>query len=957
MEPGETFNFKKIREAVWELPKEGNMNVPVRVFATAPILEKMKRDRSLRQAKNVACLPGILEAAMVMPDGHEGYGFPIGGVAVFDMETGVVSPGGVGYDINCLAEGSQIRHSLGFFLSIEKFEHFFANFNKVKEYSLSVSGSTSELVSLDLSSKRFVSKSAVAFMKKQVDKRMLAISTKSGLSLLCSEDHPVLTQRGMVKAGELTAVDSLAVSMFKGVEFQQVADFQRFGIVAKLLGYLLGDGTIYSSNNKLRTVFYGAEEDLKKIQADVTILGFNSHLLGRTRNHTISTQYGEKKFTGSCYELHVYSQEFAKNLLSLGAPLGNKTIANYTVPNWIKQAPLWVKRLFLAGLFGAELSSPATHSKTGFYAPILSQNKNVEFKEAGRQFLIDLMQLLEEFGVKCTKISDRIEHRNKYGQTIRLRLEISAEENNLLRLWQIVGFEYNEKRTKLAEIAAKYIISKQNLTKRRTEIAAKVKELKQKGLTLKEVTALIGCDKVNARFIERHYYHVAGQRISLDFPSFKEFTQLSLVELAQHGALLDEIDSIKESSYAGMVYDFTVEDTHNFVANGIIVSNCGVRLLRTDLTEKEIRPKLKDLTYKMYDNIPSGVGSKSKLRLNDQEFEQAVTRGARYFVEEKGIGVEADLEHCEENGQKSGAVFSKISQMAIKRGKPQFGTLGSGNHFAEIQKVDKIYDEKAAKAFGITEEGQVTVMLHTGSRGFGHQVCEDNIRVMLNAAKKYGINLPDPELCCAPIKSPEAQDYFGAMNCAINFAFGNRHCIGQWVRDSFEQVLGREWESMGMRTVYDVCHNIAKIEKHEVNGVMKDVCVHRKGATRAFWAGRKEVPAAYRDIGQPVLIPGSMSTASYVLVGAESGKGTFGSSCHGAGRLMSRHQAMREFNGDVLQQDMLSAGIQVRAPSPRSLAEEAGGAYKDIDEVIESVKQSGISNVVCRLVPLGVIKG
>ncbi len=385
--------------------------------------------------------------------------------------------------------------------------------------------------------------------------------------------------------------------------------------------------------------------------------------------------------------------------------------------------------------------------------------------------------------------------------------------------------------------------------------------------------------------------------------------------------------------------------------------NCGVRLLRTDLTEKEIWPKLKDLTYKMYDNIPSGVGSKSKLRLNDSEFEQAVTTGARYFVEEKGIGVEEDLEHCEENGQKDGAVFSKISQMAVKRGKPQFGTLGSGNHFAEIQKVDKIYNEAAAKAFGITEEGQVTVMLHTGSRGFGHQVCEDNIRVMLNAARKYGINLPDPELCCAPIKSPEAQDYFGAMNCAINFAFGNRHCIGQWVRDSFEQVLGNEWESMGMRTVYDVCHNIAKIEEHEVNGVNKKVCVHRKGATRAFWAGRKEVPVAYRSVGQPVLIPGSMSTASYVLVGAQSGRVTFGSSCHGAGRVMSRHQALREFNGNVLQQEMLSAGIQVRAPTPKSLAEEAGGAYKDIDEVIESVKQSGISDVVCRLVPIGVIKG
>ncbi len=381
-----------------------------------------------------------------------------------------------------------------------------------------------------------------------------------------------------------------------------------------------------------------------------------------------------------------------------------------------------------------------------------------------------------------------------------------------------------------------------------------------------------------------------------------------------------------------------------------------MRLLRTDLTESEVRPKLRDLTNKLYENIPSGVGSKSKMRLNDAEFEQAVTIGSRYFVE-KGIGVEEDLEHCEENGQISGAVFSKVSQMAVKRGKPQFGTLGSGNHFAEIQKVDKIYDAKTAEIFGITQEGQVTVMIHSGSRGFGHQVCDDSIRVMLAAAQKYGINLPDRELCCAPIKSPEAQDYFGAMNCAVNFAFGNRHCMGQWVRETFQQVLGREWEALGMRTVYDVCHNIAKIEEHEVNGVDKKVCVHRKGATRAFWAGRKEIPVAYRSIGQPVLIPGSMSTASYVLVGIPSSKNTFGSTCHGAGRVMSRHQAMREFNGNELQQNMLAAGIQVKAPTPRSLAEEAGGAYKDIDEVINSVKTAGISNVVCRLVPIGVIKG
>ncbi|MFH0713960.1 MAG: RtcB family protein [Candidatus Micrarchaeota archaeon] len=957
MDPQEIYNLKKVSDAVWELPREGAMNVPVRIFASDLLIDKMRRDRTIKQARNVASLPGILEAAMVMPDGHEGYGFPIGGVAAFDLDTGVVSPGGVGYDINCLAAGSNVRHSLGFYLPIESFEMFFKNFNLIKEYSFSAASSDVEVSSLDINSHKFASKSVLAFMKKQADKRMLSVTTASGLNLLCSEDHPILTNRGMVKAGELIATDKIAMLMFQGVGFEPIKDFQRQGVLAKVLGYLFGDGSISNSKGKLRTAFYGAKGDLEVMQRDLVSLGVHSHIVERKRYHTIESQYGKKSFVGQCAELHVYSQSFANELISLGAPVGRKTSLAFSVPQWIKDSPLWLKRLFLAGFFGAELSSPATHSKTGFYSPILSQNKNVEFKEAGRTFLIDIMALLEDFGVKCTKIAERMEHENKQGKTMRLRLEISADEDNLLKLWRVVGFEYNTKRQQLGEIAAKYILSKQKLTQKRTQIAAKVNELKTKGLTLREVSSVLVCPEANTRFIERSYYEKVGQRITLDFISFKDFSVQCKKEFEQFGALLDEISEIKQIDYSGIVYDFTVADLHNFVANGIVVSNCGVRLLRTDLTEKEVRPKLKELILKMYDNIPSGVGSKSKMRLNDVEFEQAVTQGSRYFVEEKDIGVEGDLEHCEENGQKDGALYSKLSPMAIKRGKPQFGTLGSGNHFSEIQKVDKIYDVEAAKAFGITQEGQVTVMIHSGSRGFGHQVCEDSIRVMLPAAKKYGINLPDYELCCAPIKSPEAQDYFGAMNCAVNFAFGNRHCMGQWVRETFQQVFNKDWETMGMKTVYDVCHNIAKIEEHEVNGVNKKVCVHRKGATRAFWAGRKEIPAAYRNIGQPVIIPGSMSTASYLLVGIPSGRNTFGSTCHGAGRIMSRHQALRDFDGVQLQKDMESSGIQVKAPTPKSLAEEAGGAYKDIDEVINTVKTAKISNVVCRLVPIGVIKG
>ncbi|MBU1197666.1 RtcB family protein [Candidatus Micrarchaeota archaeon] len=384
--------------------------------------------------------------------------------------------------------------------------------------------------------------------------------------------------------------------------------------------------------------------------------------------------------------------------------------------------------------------------------------------------------------------------------------------------------------------------------------------------------------------------------------------------------------------------------------------NCGVRLLRTSLSEEDVKPRLKEIVNGLFQNIPCGVGTKGRVRLTEQELEEAVTAGVQYPIEQ-GFGVPADAEHCEENGVFEGADFSLLSDKARKRGKPQFGTLGSGNHFAEVQKIDRIYDAETAKAFGLTHEGQITMMIHSGSRGFGHQVCDDNLRVMLQAAKKYGISLPDPELCCAPVSSPEAQNYLKQMRAAINYAFCNRHYMAHWARETFASVFKQSWESLGMELVYDVCHNIAKFEEHEVNGKMQEVCIHRKGATRAFWKGRKEIPTAYRNVGQPVIIPGSMNTASYVLVGLPGAKESFGSSCHGAGRVMSRKQALRSFRGEQLQKEMEEKGQAVRATSWRSLAEEAGGAYKDVDEVVKAVHMAGISKPVARLVPLGVVKG
>jgi tRNA-splicing ligase RtcB len=374
------------------------------------------------------------------------------------------------------------------------------------------------------------------------------------------------------------------------------------------------------------------------------------------------------------------------------------------------------------------------------------------------------------------------------------------------------------------------------------------------------------------------------------------------------------------------------------------------------MTEKDVRPKLKQLINKLYENVPSGVGSKSKVRLNPQQLAEAVTDGLKWSLK-NGYATEKDLEHCEENGRFADSDYSKVSDMAKKRGGPQLGTLGAGNHFMEVQKVEKIFDPEIAKAFGIFGEGQVTVMTHSGSRGYGHQICDDYIRTMMGAIQKNNWQLPDRELSYAPLNSREAQDYLGAMRTAINFAFNNRQLMTHWMRETFAQVFGGKWENYDLSLVYDVCHNIAKFEEHEVAGKNMNVCVHRKGATRAFWKGRKEVPQAYRNVGQPVIIPGSMNTASYLLCGLPGASETFGSSCHGAGRVMSRHEATRRFSGKEIVKQMEEKGQEIEAGSYELLAEEFGGAYKNVDDVVGAVEQAGLCKIIAKMVPLGVIKG
>ena len=386
--------------------------------------------------------------------------------------------------------------------------------------------------------------------------------------------------------------------------------------------------------------------------------------------------------------------------------------------------------------------------------------------------------------------------------------------------------------------------------------------------------------------------------------------------------------------------------------------NCGVRLLSTNLTEQEIRPKLTQLASAIFDNVPSGLGSRRKdFTVTNGDLDRLVVEGVQWIID-KGLGWSEDAEHCEEGGRMENADPSKVSTTAKSRGLSQIGTLGSGNHFLEIQKVNKILNPRTAKVFGITHEGQVMIMIHCGSRGFGHQVCSDYLRVMERAVQKYKIDLPDRELACAPGNSPEARDYIQAMACAVNYAFTNRQAIMHWVRQSFQKVYHEDPEKFGLKLVYDVAHNIAKTETHKINGGDKKVWVHRKGATRAFPPNHMAVPADYRSEGQPVLIPGSMGTSSWVLVGAAKAMElTFGSTAHGAGRMMSRTAAKRKYWGGDIKTALEKRGIVVRAASASVLAEEADPAYKNVDVVAEVSDQIGIATKVARLEPIAVVKG
>jgi len=990
-------SLEKIDNWRWLIPKtyKPGMQVPGLIYADENLLKDIRQDKAPEQVANVAFLPGIVKYSLAMPDIHWGYGMPIGGVVATDIDNGgIVGAGLVGYDINCLSATTFIFNELGYKIKIKDYEK---QFHKHK------------LICVDFAKNKTQDTDIVGFLKQKPKTRMLNVVTETGRCIEATSDHPFYTKDGMKEVGRLSVGDEVAIYPFVGVDYQEPSSevivnkkdiegillklgrdscgrraeqikthLERLNILPlrydswqlpyllKIMGYCFGDGLIYfCGKDKRGTVcFYGNKQDLKKMKEDLFKIGFKSSIYSRHRHHKIKTQYTVAEFEREEVWLKVNSRSLALLLAALGTPVGNKCHQSYDLPKWLFKAPLWQKRLFLAGLFGAELSLPKTMTGHGynFYVPALCMNKTENSLESGRRFLLDLSNLLKEFDINTLKISQRKEFVNKDGViSYRLKLMLSGKTKDLINLYSKVGFEYNQKRMFLANVAVGYLRLKETILREKKEVALLAPKLYTSGKWNRECLFeyLTDSPYITDKFVERSLYEPrkTKPRVWTETPKFEEYLKKATEGLGYSGMVWERLNSIYDLEYDDYVYDFTVAHRHhNFIANNFVVSNCGVRLMKTNFQYDEIKDKIKDLVYALYSDIPSGVGSKGEIRVSGREEREILIKGAKWAVE-RGYGIQEDLECTEEYGAMAGADPTAISDRAYERGKAQSGTLGSGNHFLEVQVIDQLYDRDICDYLGLTV-GQITVMIHSGSRGFGYQVCDDFVKRMIPCLSKYRINVPDRQLACAPVNSPEGKQYLAAMRCAANYAWANRQCLMHLARKSFERIFGKSWQNMGMHLIYDVAHNIAKIEKHIVNGREKTVCVHRKGATRAFAPGHPALPERYKEIGQPVIIPGDMGRNSYLLVGTQKAmQETFGSTCHGAGRVKSRSAAIRSINANQLIKELEAKNIFVKASGRSTLVEEAPAAYKDVNDVVDVVHNAGISKRVCRMKPLGVIKG
>ncbi|MFQ5908766.1 MAG: intein-containing RctB family protein [Thermoplasmata archaeon] len=974
--------LEKLDEFRYRIPKsyKEEMRAPGVIYADARLIENVVKDFAPEQVANVATMPGIQKASMAMPDIHWGYGFPIGGVAAFDSEDGVISPGGVGFDISCLYKNTRILTDHGYRLPIADFEERW----------------TTTRVACVNPRHRTTSTDLAAYMRFKED-TAYEVETSLGTRVIATQDHPFLTPDGMFPLKEV-GDRPVAIYPFKGVDYEEPPDVPlvtethlqtlaspqglaqmvpflrrkgllpltprnpRFPYLLKIFGYVLGDGSASRVGARPVVWFWGEESDLEDIREDVKRAGFKpSRVYTRLRHHRVSSPSGDYSFERPEASFKVSARSLHLLLRALGLPIGNKAKQDWELPAWLSTLPLWQKRLFLSALFGAEMSAPRSMTGRDFtlLGPAFSLSKREGFQRSGLRVARQIKRLLSDFRVRAYRIGRLVDRTPGRGElSYRYRVTVAGTSENLIRFFCTINFEYHANKRFLANAAAHYLTVKEMVRRQKLTAGEQARRMRDDGFSRSEIVEKLSGHFVTPSFLfHRLHGRWVRPRTWPPFPSFKEFVKKLRASAGTSGMVWDRIVSIEEVS-VDQVYDFTVtNEHHNFIADGFVVSNCGVRLVRTDLSREDVARDLHPLVDTLFKNVPSGVGSRGKLRLSQSQLKDVLSVGARWGVE-NNYGWEEDLDALEEGGSFDLADPELISQKALARGMPQLGTLGAGNHFLEIQFVEEIRNPRAAKTMGIECEGQVCVMVHTGSRGYGHQVATDFIRLHEQAVRKYGIELPDRQLAAAPVQSQEGQDYLHAMYTGANFAFANRQVITHWMRESLETVLGESAEDLGMRIVYDVTHNMAKLEEHQVDGGRKEVYVHRKGATRAFPPGHSEVPFAYKDIGQPVLIPGSMGTHSFVLVGTEGAmEQTFGSTCHGAGRIMSRKAAARKWQANQVKQDLARQGIYAHSASWKGLVEEAPGAYKDVNNVVEVCQGAGISDIVVKLKPMGVVKG
>ncbi len=955
--------LERVREYVWEIPREGDMRVPARVLASEALLEQIEDDKTLAQIKNTTHLPGITDHAICMPDGHQGYGFPVGGVGALDAETGCISPGAVGYDINCLTGDSEVLLEYGRRTPIETLEDRFEAENAM-------------VADDDLTP------SPIQLFTERENAAVYEVETETGDRITATADHPFRTPEGMQPLEELSEGDEIHLQPFRGVPDEKPEDFtvlseedfadensqlvraleerdllplkstdDAFNRFLKLVGFHTGDGAIGSGG---QTWFYGEPADLESIQNDIKAIGFTpSKIYERDRSHEIDG----KTFETTEFSVRSTSKAFQRVLLALGAPDGRKIESDFTTPWYFDRLTGWQKALYVSAYFGAEMNAPAAQHDKNLYCPKVSQTRVADVADAGEEFMVELASFLDDLGIETNEIERFETDSSSDRETIRLRLGIKNDSENLIEFFSTVGYRYNHEKRKKAAKAIQYLKTKEAVIDRRATIAREAKAMADGGTPASDIKSQFD---INERFIERSIWggRSGRPRPPAEFPGFEDYCETT--EVGEDYTVSTRIRSIETVDEAQTVYDIGVaHDAHNFVANGFVVSNCGVRMMRTNLTYDEVQGREEELVDSLFANVPSGLGGGGIVEAGVDTVEEILARGVDWALE-NGHAVEDDLLHCEDEGMREGADPDKVSQKAKDRGKNQIGSLGSGNHFLEVQRVTDVFDGEVGEAYGLSED-QIVVLIHCGSRGLGHQTCNDYLRKIEQQHEGLLNQLPDTELAAAPAGSQLAEDYYAAMNAAINFAWVNRQLIMHRTRQVFERVFDRSWEEMDMHLLYDVAHNIAKKETHTVgeDGEERELYVHRKGATRAFPAGHPEVPSAYRDVGQPVIIPGSMGAGSYVLRGGENSMDlTFGSTAHGAGRLMSRTQAKDEFWGGDVQQDLEEQNqIYVKAQSGATVAEEAPGVYKDVDEVVRVSDALGIGDKVARTFPVCNIKG